>query len=112
VDPRKLRGKVDLNINTAIPLGLIVNELVTNIWKYAFPHGKKGEIDINLSGAAEDKYVLLVKDNGGGFPKGLVFRKTESLGMQIVIVLVEQLDGTIELERTERTRYKDRLQRA
>ena len=95
-----------LDINTAIPCGLIVNELVSNSLKYAFPKGRKGEIYIGLHSAEDDKLILTVKDNGVGLPKGLDFRKTESLGMQLVIMLTEQLDGSIEVDKKKGTTFK------
>jgi two-component sensor histidine kinase len=94
-----------LDINTAIPCGLIINELVSNALKYAFPGGREGEIRIGLSSDEGDKLTMLVQDNGIGFPKDMDFRNTESLGMQLVITLVEQMEGTIELERKEGTTF-------
>ncbi len=94
-----------LDINTAIPCALIVNEIVSNSLKYAFPEGIEGEIYIGLHSNKRDKLILIVKDNGIGFPKELDFRKTESLGMQLIIMLVEQLEGTVELERKEGTAF-------
>jgi len=95
-----------LDVNTAIPCGLIINELVSNALKYAFPKGRKGEIYIGLRLAKDNKFTLTVKDNGVGLPKGLDFRKTESLGMQLVIMLTEQLDGSIEVDTKKGTTFK------
>jgi len=95
-----------LDVNTAIPCGLIINELVSNSLKYAFPEGIEGEICIQLFSDKDGKLTLIVEDNGIGFPKDLDFRKTESLGMQLVIMLVEQLDGTVELDKSKGTRFK------
>ncbi len=105
-----VRLKIDikdilLNINTAIPCALIISELVSNSIKYAFPGGIEGEIRIGLYTDKNGKFKLIVKDNGVGFPKEIDFRKTESLGMQLVIMLVEQLDGTVELDRSEGTAF-------
>ncbi len=96
---------VSLNIETAIPLGLIVNELLTNSIKHAFPDGREGEIRIDLR-PTDDRIELVVGDNGVGFPEDLDFRKTESLGMQLVFELVDQLDGEIELDRSHGTEFK------
>ena len=98
--------EVFLNINTAIPCGLIVNELVSNALKHAFPNGRKGEVAIELHRVAGDGYVLRVKDDGVGFPEGLDFRRTDTLGMQIVITLVGQIDASIELRREKGTEFK------
>jgi PAS domain S-box-containing protein len=97
--------EVHLNINTAIPCGLIVNELVSNALKHGFPEGRKGQLDIDLHRVAGDGYVLRVTDDGVGFPEGLDFRKTETLGMQIVNTLVSQIDASIDLAREKGTKF-------
>jgi PAS domain S-box-containing protein len=98
--------RIFLNINTAIPCGLIVNELVSNALVHAFPDGRTGEIRIELFRAEGDKNCLVVNDNGVGFPESLDFRKTETLGMQIIAMLVDQLDGQVELDRHQGTSFK------
>ncbi|HUU39011.1 MAG TPA: sensor histidine kinase, partial [Candidatus Desulfaltia sp.] len=97
--------EVHLNINTAIPCGLIVNELVSNALKHAFPEGQNGSLDLDLRRVAGDGYVLRVKDDGVGFPEKLDFRKTETLGMQIVNTLVSQIDASIDLARQKGTEF-------
>jgi len=97
--------EVHLNINTAIPCGLIVNELVSNALKHGFPEGRKGQLGIDLSRVAGDRYVLRVTDDGVGFPEGLDFRKTETLGMQIVNTLASQIDASIDLAREKGTEF-------
>lgn len=89
---------VRLSIDTAIPCGLIINELISNSLKYAFSPGQAGEISIRLSSEAEDCYTLVVQDNGLGLPTDLNFRNTRSLGLQLVCSLAKQLHGTIDLE--------------
>ncbi|RQD89036.1 PAS domain S-box protein [Methanosalsum natronophilum] len=89
--------KVYLSIDTSIPLGMIVNELVSNSLKHAFDPAENGQIDIVLK-SKEDNYLLLVSDDGKGFPSHVDFRNTDSLGLQLVNTLVDQLDGTIDLE--------------
>ena len=98
--------EVHLNINTAIPCGLIVNELVSNALKHGFPEGRKGQLQIELRRIPGDGYVLGVTDDGVGFPEGLDFRKTETLGMQIISTLVEQIDGRLELNRDKGTAFR------
>jgi PAS domain S-box-containing protein len=95
-----------LDINTSIPCGLIINELVSNSLKHAFPDGREGEIKITMHHINENKIELIVSDNGIGFPEDIDFRSTESLGLQLVISLVEQLDCTIELDRSRGTAFK------
>jgi two-component sensor histidine kinase len=104
----KLNVDVDdvmLNINTSIPLGLIVNELVTNSLEHAFPPGKSGEINIKFH-SSDDKYLLEVKDNGIGFPKDIDYKNTDSLGLRLVVSLTEQIDGKIEFNNTSGTSFK------
>ena len=90
--------KVLLNLDQAIPCGLIVNELFSNALKYAFEPNTAGSITIALTHNNKDEIKLIVKDNGKGLPNNFDFRKTESLGLQLVTTLVEQIDGTINCE--------------
>jgi len=96
---------VFFNVDTAIPLGLIMNELLTNSVKHAFPDDKEGEIQVYLK-KEDERYLLIVRDNGIGFPQDMDFRKTETLGLQLVNRLVDQLDGTIKLDRSHGTEFK------
>ncbi len=94
-----------LEVQTAIACGLILQELLSNGFKHAFPEGQSGEIHITLQVAPEQQAVLTVRDTGIGFPEGLDFRTTDSLGLQLVCLLTEQLQGTIRLERHEGTAW-------
>jgi two-component sensor histidine kinase len=86
-------------------LGLIINEIVSNSIKYAFPHDKTGKISINLK-YYDDKYKLTISDNGIGFPENLDFRNIEStLGLKLVNSLVKQLDGSIDLDTSQGTKF-------
>jgi two-component sensor histidine kinase len=96
---------VSLDIDLAVSCGLIINELVSNALKYAFPDGRAGKIHVSLAGDG-DSYTLTVSDDGVGLPPGLDFRDTPSLGLQLVNTLVGQLEGTIELDSAEGTRFK------
>ena len=96
---------VSLDIDLAIPCGLIINELVSNSLKYAFPDGRTGEIRVGLA-RDESNYTLTVSDNGIGLPSGLDFRDTPSLGLQLVNMLVSQLEGTIELDSAGGTMFR------
>jgi PAS domain S-box-containing protein len=93
--------KVD--IDTGIPLGLIINELVTNSIKYAFPQ-RSGNIKLQFK--SNDDYELLVADDGVGLPEDVNIETTDSLGLQLVNSLVKQLDGRLEVDRNEGTKYK------
>ncbi len=97
---------ITLNLDTAIPCGLIVTELVSNSLKHAFPAGRQGELLIKLHSDKNETFTLKVKDDGIGFPKDIDFRKTNTLGLQLVTGLVDQLKGTIELDRSEGTGFK------
>jgi two-component sensor histidine kinase len=96
---------ISLTIDDAIPLGLIINELVSNALKHAFPGDRQGSITIDLHSEGK-KTVLLVSDSGIGFPADVNFADTQSLGMQLVVTIVEQLEGTIELDRDKGTAFR------
>jgi two-component sensor histidine kinase len=89
---------VYLDINTSIPCGLIINELISNSLKHAFSGRDKGKIRVTLQSEKNSKFKLMVSDNGVGLPKGLDVTQTESLGLQLVTMLVEQLHGTLNIE--------------
>lgn len=98
-----------LGVDTAIPLGLIVNELVSNALKHAFPDGRHGEIALWLTRIEDEAdqhwYELVVQDNGKGFPDNVDYRNTDSLGLQLVQVLSRQLRGHVELSVNGGTRF-------
>ena len=93
-------------INTAVKCALILNELVSNALKHAFPNGRKGEIHIEFWSSRENGLTLLVGDNGIGFPDSLDYRQVDTLGLKLVTTLAEQLDGTFEMNRNEGTEIK------
>lgn len=130
-------GNTDINLNMdleedlffdmdiAVPLGIIVNELVSNSLKHAFPDRKKGEIWIKLfkereaeSSSGNDKkepigkgtgYTLVISDNGIGIPYNTDIESSDTLGLQLVNILVDQLDGEIELKRDKGTEFDIRI---
>ena len=111
LDPKIVNVKMNLedaflNIDEAIPCGLIMNELVSNCLKHAFQEGLGGEINISLYKELDNRYVLTVGDNGVGMPKDLDFKNTKTLGLQVVNTLVDQLDGHIELDRSGGTSFR------
>ena len=89
---------IEMDVSQAVPLGLILNEAITNAIKYAFPDGRKGIISILLSQTTSGQCVLSISDNGIGIPKALKNKKTGSLGMSLMEGLTEDLDGKISYE--------------
>lgn len=87
-----------LPVDAAVPCGLILNELISNCLKHAFPGGRQGEIRVRVAQEGEGGQALLsVADNGVGLPPGLDLQQTESLGLQLVRMLTLQLHGTLEV---------------
>lgn len=97
-------SNVIFGVDTSIPIGLIVNELVSNSLRHAF-HGGPGKISIEIY-AEDDHFIMNVSDNGVGFAEGIDFRDTNSLGMQLVNSLVEQIGGHIELHDKNGTLFR------
>ncbi len=114
VDTDKIALKLDIEdiafeIDTAIPCGLLINELLTNSLKHAFPEGRGGEINISLRKkqiAGDIEYEMIVGDNGVGIPEDFDIGKTKSLGLQLIMTLTEhQLQGKFHLDRTRGTKF-------
>jgi PAS domain S-box-containing protein len=116
---KDIEENIFFNVDTAVPLGIIINELVSNSLKYAFQGRDRGEIRVKLH-REEDRecgiekrnstaYVLSVSDNGVGIPKELDIENLDSLGLQLVTSLVEQLNGELELERNNGTEFTIRF---
>lgn len=98
---------VSLGIDSAIPCGLIINELVTNSLKHAFPDGRKGDIKISMERTGENEFELVVSDNGTGIAQGIDFDNSNSLGLHLVKILAQnQLNGEIILNRDHGTEIK------
>lgn len=102
---------VELTVDIAIPCGLIINELVSNALKYAFPGGKTGAIQIWFqlapdSSSDQSLYALAVQDNGIGIPEAIDWQTTESLGLQLVMVLAQKLQGTLTLDRNNGSTFQ------
>lgn len=122
VDPAIVKLNINvknilLDINTAIPCGLIINELVSNSLKHAFPKfnknsahfkdtNQKGEIYIDLHSIDTDIFILIISDNGIGLPEGFDFENVDTLGLQLVKNLVGQLDGSIKLDKINGTKFE------
>ncbi len=111
-EPRVEAGRIDLTIDQAIPCGLIINELVTNALKYAFPPGWKGKPEMTVSVTEREGMVnLVVSDNGVGMPGSIDIGSIRTLGLSLVPMLAKQLSGTMDLDRTRGTRFTIRFPR-
>jgi hypothetical protein len=97
---------IELDVDIIIPCGLIVNELISNAFKYAFPDEITGEITIELVENNDKECTLTIRDNGIGIPEDFDIYNTESLGMQIVTSLVDQINGSLELIRDSGTEFR------
>ena len=95
-----------LSQDTLLPCGLIVNELVTNSCKYAFPDGKEGEIYLSVKPGADHTLVIVAEDDGVGLPTGLDFRRSTTLGLQLVDDMVSQLKGSWTVEPSAGTQFR------
>ena len=98
-----------LPINVAIPCGLVVNELISNALKHAFPHGRSGEITVTLRNEPDEQLFLSVSDDGVGIPADLDIAETATLGLQLVRLLADQLGADITIQRANPTRFELRL---
>jgi two-component system, sensor histidine kinase PdtaS len=101
VDPARISRQVSvepllLGVDQAIPVGLILNELVSNALKHGFPNGRTGSVEIEGS-RGEGRIQLTVRDDGVGVPPGVEMARPNSLGMQIIKILTRQLKGTFEV---------------
>jgi two-component sensor histidine kinase len=99
-------NNINLGMDTALPCGLIVTELVSNALKYAFPDHPEGIIYVSISLEQSGEYSLVVWDNGVGIPQDMDITKTESLGMRLVTMLSDQLNGKFEYANNQGTRWE------
>ena len=95
---------IEIDIDTAIPLGLIVNELITNSLKYAFPNNRKGKIKISLQRTSAELLLLEVADDGVGKQEENL-NKGEGFGTQLIKLLMQQLDGEMKFQSKEGTSF-------
>lgn len=98
--------EVSFGLDTAVPLGFIVTELITNCLKHAFPEGTTGEIRMSLRSVGEREFELIVSDNGVGIPEDVSFEDRQSLGFALLDVFVRQLEGEVEIDRDEGTKVR------
>ena len=94
-----------LDMNQAVTCGLIINELVSNALKHAFPDGRAGHVRVELRPVGGQRHILLVSDNGVGLPPNLDLGRADSLGLQLVHDLIEQLHGTVAVSRDSGTAF-------
>ena len=100
----RLRSELEptvMSIDLAVPCGLILNELVSNAFKHAFPNGARGEIELSLHKEANGECVLCVKDDGVGVPAEIDINATSSLGLKLIRALTRQIHGSFELIRVQ-----------
>jgi two-component sensor histidine kinase/DNA-binding NarL/FixJ family response regulator len=114
IDPEQVSLVIDvenvkLSIDKAIPCGLIINELVSNSLKYAFPQGRQGIVAIRLHEDEKGNLILSVTDDGVGLPAGMDFSSTGSMGLQLVNLLTRQLRGEISLSNEKGTAFTIRF---
>ena len=105
IDP----GGVLLPISVAVPCGLVVNELITNAFKHAFPGDRPGHVVATLHREPDDRVVLSVSDDGIGFPDGLDIAQTTTLGLQLVGLLADQVGAEVTIHHVNPTRFELRL---
>ncbi len=97
--------EVPLNIDTAIPCGLVINELISNALKYAFKGRDEGKLQVELKKLDDGKLKLMIADDGVGFPDDIDYRETDSLGLQLVVTLVGQIKGEIDLDNSNGSKF-------
>jgi PAS domain S-box-containing protein len=103
---------IAVNIDTAVPCGLIASELISNCLKHAFPNGRPGRVNVVLEIVEPDLYALHVKDDGVGLPSNFESRRSESLGLQLIDTLARQLGASLQVESTGGTTFRLRFQEA
>ena len=96
---------IGLDMDTAMPCGLLITEIVSNALKYGFPNNREGEIRITFTKTGEKKIRMDISDNGIGLPAGFEIEKSESLGMQLIIALTSQLDGELKFSADSGTHF-------
>jgi two-component sensor histidine kinase len=93
------------NMDVMTPLGLIINELLTNSYKYAFSKNAEGDISISINSVGENQFILEYSDTGTGLPENINFKNVETLGLGLIKILSEQLNGTVEYSRDPKSKF-------
>jgi two-component sensor histidine kinase len=99
---------VCLDVDTAIPCGLLINELLSNALVHAFPDDRQGKIGITFT-QDQGEFILVITDNGIGFPLDLDYKTSASLGLQLVVMLTNQLMGHMSLDQSAGTTFRIRF---
>ncbi|MBF0336398.1 MAG: sensor histidine kinase [Nitrospirae bacterium] len=103
-------SELELGIDTAVPCGLLINEMLTNAVKHAFPDEMRGEVCIGLSNTPEGYIELIVRDNGIGISEAIDIRNNKTMGLELILGITEiQLGGKVELKNKEGTEIKVRF---
>lgn len=105
INIKKNIENVSMGIETAIPCGLIINEIISNALKHAFPDKQSGEVKIEFE-SVNNGYILTISDNGIGLPEDFDIEKSKSLGLKLVNMLIKQIDGTLEINKYGKTEFK------
>ncbi len=98
--------KMKFDVDTAIPLGLIINEIITNSYKYAFNKSKENQLSISIAKNSDHEYKLIIEDNGPGIPDNLDIQKAKSLGLRLINRLVKQLHGKLQVTNKNGARFE------
>jgi two-component sensor histidine kinase len=111
IDPGVVRLSINcsdvlLDISKAVPCGLIINELIFNSLKHAFPEGERGGITVDFHPDRDNRLTLVVSDTGIELPEDIDISDAETLGLQLISDLVDQVSGTLEIERNGGTAFK------
>ena len=114
IDPRRIVPKiraeeVPLPISAAVPCGLVINELVSNVLRHAFPENRGGEVEVDFGRGSGSEVVLSVSDNGIGLPHSFNLPSTSTLGMQVLSLLADQLGGEMSIRPANPIRFSPRF---
>jgi PAS domain S-box-containing protein len=100
------RKKILASAESAVPIGLIINELITNCFKHAFKNKPEDRLTVTVEAKGEKQFSLSIMDNGPGFPENINWEKVDTLGLQLVHMLVDQLEGSLTLIRGNGTEFR------
>jgi two-component sensor histidine kinase len=105
IDIEENCDQLNFDLDIAIPIGLIINEIVSNAFKYAFEGRQNGKINFSLIGKSKNEYQLFIADDGIGFPENITERKEKSLGLELIEMLCEQINGKLNILSDEGVKF-------